>query len=73
MGSQISMGLKQVLLMHFTMIRSAKKVPALEVPAALEDADSLEKKPKDKLIGPNQSIGALTMAMAAVSFIMLLS
>jgi hypothetical protein len=52
------------------VICSAKKVPALEVPAALEDA---EKKPKDKLVSPNQPIGALTMAMAAVSFIMLLS
>ena len=52
------------------MIRGAKKVPALEVPVPLEDA---EKKPEDKLVGPNQPIGALAMATVAVSFIMLLS
>jgi len=50
------------------VIRGAKKVPALEVPAALEDA---EKKPK--LVSPNQPIGALAMATTAVSVIMLLS
>ena len=58
---------------HFTVICSVKKVPALEVPAGLEDADSSEKKPEDKFISPNQPIGALTMAMAAISFTMLLS
>ncbi|KIM76503.1 hypothetical protein PILCRDRAFT_644956 [Piloderma croceum F 1598] len=60
-------------LSHFTVIRGAKKVPALEVLAALEDADSSEKKPEDKLVGPNQPIGALAMATAAISFTMLLS
>ena len=58
---------------HFTAIHSVKKVSTLEVPAPLEDADSSEKKPEDKLISPNQPIGALTMATAAISFIMLLS
>jgi hypothetical protein len=58
---------------HFTVICSAKKVPALEVLAPVEDADSSEKKPEDKLVGPNQPIGALAMATVAISFIMLLS